>query len=637
MNVGEENIIRKRLLIAFFSVVVLILISTAVALISFDRFASSVDHHNSQTLPTLSATLGLSERAALIAAGAPKIALSTSEKQIQDEIERLRKHHTNMLSSLNLLNSQNALSDFETFLKNSEQIWKLTQKIGTLTSLRLELEKQKERATQIIHVLQNELTDIHEPILYGVTSLTRLKGKRTALHIGAHLDGRHHADHTQDTKQEITDLVDQAINHTSYARGIQAEGALMIAQLTSAAQTTDLQMLTPLRNQFDRSLDEFQQAVAEHQKGPLAERNPILTRNLIDLSDKFSALRFDDQSLFAIKQRELETKHDIAHHLEEQRALADMISILSQNAVNSVDQNIRKIRTELSGTLKTSEIVLIVVALVSISAAFFIIYQTHIVLIKHQQELRGAKDTAELASRSKSEFLANMSHELRTPLNAIIGFSEAIKLNIFGPVKAHEKYFEYIENIHLSGIHLLEVINDVLDVSRIEAGKMDLHIEEVNLHELCHACFNLVKERAASGGIKLQNDANDQLPAILADEMRMKQIVINLLSNAIKFTEEGGLVHLRAIETDEGALLLEIEDTGIGMTQEEIQKATQVFGQVESHMTRRHEGTGLGLPLVNSLAQLHGFAIRMDSQKGTGTRITILIPHSSVCHKAPMR
>ena len=242
-----------------------------------------------------------------------------------------------------------------------------------------------------------------------------------------------------------------------------------------------------------------------------------------------------------------------------------------------------------------------------------------------EENLRRAKEQAELASRAKSEILANMSHELRTPLNAIIGYSETILTEIFGPLK-NARYKEYINDIRSSGQHLLELITDILDVSAIEAGQMTLHEEDVDLADAIRASLRLVKPRAEAQAVTLETEIADPLPALFADRRRIKQILINLLSNAVKFTPENGSVTIAAQTSADGGLVISVTDTGIGMEEEDMTKALSQFGQVDSSMARRHEGTGLGLPLTQGLVEAHGGSLHILSAPGEGTAVTIYFP-----------
>jgi PAS domain S-box-containing protein len=246
-----------------------------------------------------------------------------------------------------------------------------------------------------------------------------------------------------------------------------------------------------------------------------------------------------------------------------------------------------------------------------------------------ESELIKSKKAAEFASRSKSDFLANMSHELRTPLNAVIGFSEMIAQQIFGPLGS-PKYLEYIQDIHRSGEHLLDLINDVLDMSKIEAGKLELRESEVALPDLIGECASLLAGRAGERNISLRIELSPQLPRLRADARATKQILLNLLSNAVKFTPSGGVVIARAAAVAGGGVDIAVADTGIGMSPAEIEIALTPFGQVDSMLSRRGEGTGLGLPLSRALIRLHGGDLSVVSNPGAGTTVTAHFPGQRV-------
>jgi len=250
-------------------------------------------------------------------------------------------------------------------------------------------------------------------------------------------------------------------------------------------------------------------------------------------------------------------------------------------------------------------------------------------LSQEVSERKHAEEKAIGASRAKSDLLANMSHELRTPLNAIIGFSDTIREETYGPI-GNDKYQEYMDDIHHSGQHLLELINDILDVSSIEAGAMELYEENVSLLDVVDASIRIVNPRADIGKVTINSSIDPDTPLIFLDERRGKQIFLNLLSNAIKFTHEGGRVSVSSRLNCEGSLAITVSDNGIGMDEVEVTKALSAFGQVDSGLDRKHEGAGLGLPLTKGLMELHGGTLKVKSEKGHGTSITVTFPKKRV-------
>ncbi len=245
-------------------------------------------------------------------------------------------------------------------------------------------------------------------------------------------------------------------------------------------------------------------------------------------------------------------------------------------------------------------------------------------------DLTDAVAQAHAAEVTRSEFLAQLSHELRTPLNAIIGFSEAIKEGYLGPLST-EKSQEYASDVHAASTHLLDIINDVLDLSRIDAGGIELHEEDVDVAELVEGSTRLVEGRAANNRLELTIDAAPGLPRLRADPRLAKQALLNLLTNAVKFTDPGGSVAITATRRADGGIEIIVSDTGIGIRADDIQRALEPFAQVGDDLQRRAEGTGLGLPLTRSIMELHGGSLELRSEPGRGTdAIVVFPPHRSI-------
>ncbi len=235
---------------------------------------------------------------------------------------------------------------------------------------------------------------------------------------------------------------------------------------------------------------------------------------------------------------------------------------------------------------------------------------------------------AEEANRAKTEFLANMSHELRTPLNAIIGFSEVIEHEILGKAASNPKYVGYARDINDAGCHLLRVINDILDIAKIEVGRLELEEEVFDLENSLESCMKMLADHAEKNGVELVRATPAPLPNFRGDEKKFNQVILNLLSNAVKFTPEGGSVTLEAEVEEGGTLRVAIIDTGIGIAPEDLEKVMAPFMQVESVLSRKYEGTGLGLPISRALTKLHGGEFVLTTELDAGTTITTRFPAS---------
>ncbi|HEY7689669.1 MAG TPA: HAMP domain-containing sensor histidine kinase [Dongiaceae bacterium] len=249
-------------------------------------------------------------------------------------------------------------------------------------------------------------------------------------------------------------------------------------------------------------------------------------------------------------------------------------------------------------------------------------------------DLRGRADAAEGANRAKSSFLAHVSHELRTPLNAIIGFSEILRAETQGPLGS-DRYRDYVGDIHDSGNHLLKLVNDLLDMAKAEAGRLEIRDDVVDIQEVVQACAALLDPICKAASVTLQLSVATEGRCLRGDEVRLRQILLNLLNNAVKFTPAGGDVRLTIGWNEDNAMVVAISDTGIGIGPDDLSKVLQPFGQAGDIMTRRHQGTGLGLPLTKALVDLHGGRLQIDSELGQGTIVHIEFPPERTVMAAP--
>jgi len=246
-----------------------------------------------------------------------------------------------------------------------------------------------------------------------------------------------------------------------------------------------------------------------------------------------------------------------------------------------------------------------------------------------EEVLRTAKEQAEAANSNKTQFLANLSHELRTPLNHIMGFAQVMAEESYGP---HEdpRYRDYANNIHESGKHLLAILNDILDVSRLETGVWQLVEREVDFNRVVQSVVRIVMERTERDGLTLDVKLDEHLPHVVADERMVRQMLLNLLSNASKFTAEGGRIEVRSRAREDGGVELVVADTGVGIAEHDHETVLAPFGQVENPMSRKHTGTGLGLSLVKSMIELHGGKVEIESVPGEGADMKLVFPAARV-------
>ncbi|WP_374380979.1 sensor histidine kinase [Dongia sp.] len=310
---------------------------------------------------------------------------------------------------------------------------------------------------------------------------------------------------------------------------------------------------------------------------------------------------------------------------------AHRLAVLTTTSAAAKDEEARESLADLIDTIAAVRIALGVVLAIGIVTLF--LQQKR--LKRLTNELARAKMQAEAANRAKTDFLAHMSHEFRTPLNAIIGFSGLIKAEIFGAVSP-PRYKEYIGDIADAGAHLLGLVDKVLDVAKIEAGKVEPRPQPIDIPDLLQTCADLIQQPLDEGAIKLNMHLAPELPSVVADPQHLRQILLNLLSNAVKFTLAGGEITLgatRKAANDEDGIEIWVSDTGIGIAPGDIAKALAPFGQVRTNVTTAQQGTGLGLPITKSLTELNGGRFEIQSAPGKGTRVSIHFPRTKIAGK----
>jgi signal transduction histidine kinase len=313
--------------------------------------------------------------------------------------------------------------------------------------------------------------------------------------------------------------------------------------------------------------------------------------------------------------RKTSSKYDVLNN----ERLQDNVRILraSIDTINAKNSSEKE--------LKASEVAYFRLAIIGSIFIAIILFFLVVNQKRYARSLVTSSQEAEDANRAKSEFLANMSHELRTPLNAIMGFSDMLKQEVFGPLGS-SKYSEYSEHIYDSGNHLLSIINDILDLSKIEAGKLSLREKEIDLIGIIRETSHFISTKADEKNIHIKVTNSDKIDLIFADARIIKQILINILSNAIKFTPPEGTVAISTSLSEDNEICISIKDNGIGMSPTELKKAMQPFGQAGNAFTRQNQGTGLGIPLVEKLMKMHQGSLIIRSKKGAGTEVILTFP-----------
>jgi len=394
------------------------------------------------------------------------------------------------------------------------------------------------------------------------------------------------------------------------------EGGYVCTFADVTLEKSTQQLLQESEKRYRKMVELSPDAILVHKNGIIIYANAAAVK-LLEAKDRHGLVGEKIQKYFPVNDHELLSAHfGTAQYLQP----GDIVPSAKSQVIGKIGNRI-DVELEASALLYGDKPVMQLIAR-DISAQTIA-----------QKLLQKAKEDAESAAQLKGTFLANMSHELRTPLNAVIGFSEIIKNEIYGKV-GDAKYTEYATDIHASGLHLLDLINDILDLSKIESGAQELYEEPVSLTQVVEDCLRLTEHQRSLANVEIVSHLNTVMPTVVVDMRMIKQVVINLLSNAIKFTPQGGKINISCILERDGSLALSVEDTGIGIRDEDITKALTPFVQIDSELSRKYQGTGLGLPLSKNLMELHGGELTLSSEFGKGTIVTVRLPSKRVESRA---